>query len=113
VQRLNQLAREHFGRHVIELAVRWLLDQGITVAFWRARHPGQLQPVEEVTGWRLNVATKAEIDRVRRETITDPVGAKFMAPPAWERTAQTEVFATKRGTLHLVPYCRRTVDGNE
>jgi aryl-alcohol dehydrogenase-like predicted oxidoreductase len=82
VQRLDQLARERFGKHVIELAVRWMLDQGITTALWGARHPGQLQPVDEVTGWRLDAATRAEIDRILRETITDPVGPEFMAPPA-------------------------------
>ena len=82
VQRLDQLAQELFGKHVIELAVRWMLDQGITTALWGARHPGQLQPVDEVTGWRLDAAAKAEIDRILRETITDPVGPEFMAPPA-------------------------------
>jgi aryl-alcohol dehydrogenase-like predicted oxidoreductase len=82
VQRLDRLAREQFGKHVIELAVRWMLDQGMTSALWGARHPGQLQPVDEVTGWRLDAATEAEIDRILRETITDPVGPEFMAPPA-------------------------------
>ena len=82
VQRLDRLAREQFGKHVIELAVRWMLDQGITTALWGARHPGQLQPVDEVTGWRLDAATKVKIDRILRETITDPVGPEFMAPPA-------------------------------
>jgi aryl-alcohol dehydrogenase-like predicted oxidoreductase len=82
VRRLDQLAQEHFGKHVIELAVRWMLDQGITTALWGARHPGQLQPVDEVTGWRLDAATRAEIDRILRDTIADPVGPEFMAPPA-------------------------------
>jgi aryl-alcohol dehydrogenase-like predicted oxidoreductase len=82
VQRLDRLAQERFGKHVIELAVRWMLDQGITTALWGARHPAQLQPVDEVTGWRLDAATKAEIDRILREAITDPVGPEFMAPPA-------------------------------
>jgi aryl-alcohol dehydrogenase-like predicted oxidoreductase len=82
VQSLDQLARERFGKHVIELAVRWMLDQGITTALWGARHPGQLQPVDEVMGWRLDAAAEAEIDRILRETITDPVGPEFMAPPA-------------------------------
>jgi aryl-alcohol dehydrogenase-like predicted oxidoreductase len=82
VQRLDQLAQKRFGKHVIQLAVRWMLDQGITTALWGARHPGQLQPVDEVTGWRLDAATRAEVDRILRETITDPVGPEFMAPPA-------------------------------
>jgi aryl-alcohol dehydrogenase-like predicted oxidoreductase len=82
VQRLDQLAQERFGKHVIQLAVRWMLDQGITMALWGARHPGQLEPVDEVTGWRLDAPTKVEIDRILRETIVDPVGPEFMAPPA-------------------------------
>ncbi|HEY3791538.1 MAG TPA: aldo/keto reductase [Bradyrhizobium sp.] len=82
VQRLDRLAQEGFGKHVIQLAVRWMLDQGVTTALWGARHPGQLQPVDAVTGWRVDAAAKAEIDRILRETITDPVGPEFMAPPA-------------------------------
>jgi aryl-alcohol dehydrogenase-like predicted oxidoreductase len=81
VERLDQLA-QRFGKRVIHLAVRWMLDQGITTALWGARHPGQLRPVDEVTGWRLDAAAKAEIDRILRETIADPVGPEFMAPPA-------------------------------
>ena len=73
---------ERFGKRVIHLAVRWMLDQGITTALWGARHPDQLQPVDEVTGWSLDASAKAEIDRILRETITDPVGPEFMAPPA-------------------------------
>jgi aryl-alcohol dehydrogenase-like predicted oxidoreductase len=82
VQRLDSLAQQRFGKRVIHLAIRWMLDQGITTALWGARHPGQLQPVDEVTGWRLDAPVKAEIDRILRETITDPVGPEFMAPPA-------------------------------
>jgi len=33
-------------------------------------------------GWSLAADVKAEIDRVLRERITDPVGPEFMAPPA-------------------------------
>jgi hypothetical protein len=82
VERLDRLAQQRFGKRVIHLAVRWMLDQGITTALWGARHPDQLQPVDEVTGWWLDSPTKAEIDRILRETITDPVGPEFMAPPA-------------------------------
>jgi aryl-alcohol dehydrogenase-like predicted oxidoreductase len=82
VQRLDRLAEERFGKRVIELAVRWMLDQGVTTALWGARRPDQLQAVDGVTGWRLDAAAKAEIDRILRETIIDPVGPEFMAPPA-------------------------------
>src|SRR5246500_5147363 len=46
VQKFDRLARERFGEHVIQLAVRWMLDQGVTTALWGARHPQQLQPVD-------------------------------------------------------------------
>ncbi len=82
VERLDRLAKERFGKRVIHLAIRWMLDQGVTTALWGARHPDQLQPVDEVSGWSLDAASKAEIDRILKETITDPVGPEFMAPPA-------------------------------
>jgi hypothetical protein len=59
-----------------------MLDQGITSALWGARHPAQLQPVDQIAGWSLDCATKTEIDRILREAITDPIGPEFMAPPA-------------------------------
>jgi aryl-alcohol dehydrogenase-like predicted oxidoreductase len=82
VQRLDRLAQERFGKRVIALAVRWMLDQGITSALWGARHPDQLQPVDQVSGWRLDGPAKAEIERILLQAITNPVGPEFMAPPA-------------------------------
>ena len=81
VQELDRLA-QRYGKHVIHLAVRWMLDQGVTTALWGARHPGQLQPVDEVSGWSIDATAMAEIDRILKETIADPVGPEFMAPPA-------------------------------
>jgi aryl-alcohol dehydrogenase-like predicted oxidoreductase len=82
VKRLDRLAQQRFGKRVIHLAVRWILDQGITAALWGARHAGQLQPVDDVYGWSLDASTKTEIDRILSELIKDPVGPDFMAPPA-------------------------------
>lgn len=83
--RLDAFAREHFGRRVIQLAVRWLLDQpGVGVALWGARRPEQLAPVGEVADWSLNKDDFAAIDAILRETIRNPVGPEFMAPPARE-----------------------------
>jgi aryl-alcohol dehydrogenase-like predicted oxidoreductase len=81
VERLEQFARLRFGKRVIHLAVRWMLDQGITSALWGARHPAQLLPVDEVGGWSLDAPAMAEIDRILA-AISDPVGPEFMAPPA-------------------------------
>jgi aryl-alcohol dehydrogenase-like predicted oxidoreductase len=81
VERLDRLAQARFGKRVIHLAVRWMLDQGITTALWGARHPGQLRPVDDVFGWSLDAQAKAEIDRILKEQIKVPLGPEFMAPP--------------------------------
>jgi aryl-alcohol dehydrogenase-like predicted oxidoreductase len=81
--RLDAFARERFGKRVIHLAVRWLLDQpGVGVALWGARRPEQLTPIAEVSGWSLNKDDFAAIDAILRENIQNPVGPEFMAPPA-------------------------------
>jgi aryl-alcohol dehydrogenase-like predicted oxidoreductase len=86
VRRLDAFARAQFGKRVIHLAVRWILDQGTTAALWGARHPAQLRPIEEVFGWSLDAAAKAEIDRVLQTAVTDPVGPpEFMALPPRRR----------------------------
>jgi aryl-alcohol dehydrogenase-like predicted oxidoreductase len=82
VEQLDQLALQRYGKRVIHLAVRWMLDQGIGVALWGARRPDQLRPVDEISGWSMDTAGRAEIERILRGTITDPVGPEFMAPPA-------------------------------
>jgi aryl-alcohol dehydrogenase-like predicted oxidoreductase len=81
VERLDRLARDRFGKRVIHLAVRWMLDRGISAALWGARRPGQLDPAAEISGWSLDAATLSEIDRILEETVIDPVGPEFMAPP--------------------------------
>ncbi|MDY0147369.1 MAG: aldo/keto reductase, partial [Halothiobacillus sp.] len=82
VERLDQFARERFDRRVIHLALRWLIDQpGVVTALWGARRPDQLEPVDAIFGWSLSDADQAEIDRILAETVTDPVGPEFMAPP--------------------------------
>lgn len=88
VDQLDQLARARFGKRVLHLAVRWMLDQGVSVALWGARHPDQIQPVDEVSGWRLDEKDMAEIDAILAATIRDPVGPEFMAPPARDDSAR-------------------------
>jgi aryl-alcohol dehydrogenase-like predicted oxidoreductase len=81
VQQLDRLAVRRFDKRVIQLAIRWMLDQGITTALWGARRPQQLQPIDQIVGWRLDVSAQAEIDRILDETIANPIGPEFMAPP--------------------------------
>jgi aryl-alcohol dehydrogenase-like predicted oxidoreductase len=80
--KLDAYAREKFGKRVIHLAVRWLLDQpGVGIALWGARRPEQLAPINEVGGWSLTQSDFAVIDAILREAIVSPVGPEFMAPP--------------------------------
>ncbi|MGM0576937.1 MAG: aldo/keto reductase [Myxococcota bacterium] len=82
VDALDRFARERHERSVLELAVRWLLEQpGVSVALWGARKPEQVDPVERVMGWSLSSDDLGEIDRIVAEHVTDPVGPEFMAPP--------------------------------
>jgi aryl-alcohol dehydrogenase-like predicted oxidoreductase len=81
VERLDRFARERYGKTVLALAVRWVLDRGDKiVALWGARRPDQLAPVADVMGWTLDAAAMQQIDRILAETIKDDVGPEFMAP---------------------------------
>jgi aryl-alcohol dehydrogenase-like predicted oxidoreductase len=81
VDELKKLAHERFGKSVLALAVRWVLDQGPTIALWGARNPSQLDPVSEIEGWHIDVATKVAIDAILKRCISDPISPSFMAPP--------------------------------
>jgi aryl-alcohol dehydrogenase-like predicted oxidoreductase len=82
VERLDRFAQQHFARRVIHLAVRWVLDRGdANIALWGARRADQLSPIADVIGWRIDSSAMAAIDRILQETIRDPVGPEFMAPP--------------------------------
>jgi aryl-alcohol dehydrogenase-like predicted oxidoreductase len=82
VARLDSFAKSAFNKRVIHLALRWILDQpGVSACLWGARRPEQLTPVSEVMGWTLGSDAKAEIDRILHDTIPQPLGPEFMAPP--------------------------------
>jgi aryl-alcohol dehydrogenase-like predicted oxidoreductase len=82
VDELKKLARDRFGKSVLALAVRWVLDSGPTIALWGARHPGQLDPVNEIDGWRIDAASQKEIDGILKQFVPNPVSPAFMAPPS-------------------------------
>jgi aryl-alcohol dehydrogenase-like predicted oxidoreductase len=86
VSRLEKLANERYGKRIIDLAVRWNLDTGMTSALWGARRPDQLAPVDAVSGWHIDERGRAEIDRIVHQEVTDPVGPEFMAPPMRARS---------------------------
>ena len=81
VDALERFARERHGKSVLALAIRWILDQGPTVALWGARRPDQLAGVDAAFGWKLSDDDLRDIDALLAQHITDPVGPEFMAPP--------------------------------
>jgi aryl-alcohol dehydrogenase-like predicted oxidoreductase len=82
VAALDRFAQQNYGKRVIDLAVRWVLDRGDSnVALWGARRPDQLASVSAAMGWHIDAAGMAEIDRILRDTVASPVGPEFMAPP--------------------------------
>jgi aryl-alcohol dehydrogenase-like predicted oxidoreductase len=90
VARLDRYARENYGKRVIHLALRWVLDNaGVTAALWGARRPDQLDPIDEVMDWHLSRQQREEIVRIVDDVVKDPMGPEFMAPPAitWRHDA--------------------------
>ena len=82
VEALGKLARERFGKSVLAFAIRWVLDQGPTIALWGARRPKQLDPLADIEGWHIDEVSRREIDAILARTVTDPVSPAFLAPPA-------------------------------
>ena len=81
VAELDRFAGERFGKRVIHLAVRWVLDRAPrTIALWGARRPDQLDPVGEVAGWQIDAQAMKEIDRIVASHVRTPIGPEFMAP---------------------------------
>lgn len=86
VSRLQAFAKDNYGKGILPFAVRFVLDKGASVALWGGRRPGDMDPVSDIFGWKLGDSDMAEIDKILKETITDPVGPEFMAPPAREKS---------------------------
>jgi aryl-alcohol dehydrogenase-like predicted oxidoreductase len=83
VERLSAFARDRFGKSIIELAARWVLDRpGVSVALWGAKRLDQIDAVEGAMGWKIDEGAMAEIDRIVAESVTDPVGPEYLTPMA-------------------------------
>jgi aryl-alcohol dehydrogenase-like predicted oxidoreductase len=80
VRQLDEFAHRRFHRRVVHLAVRWMLDQGISVALWGGRHPEQLRPALGVAGWSLNAQQRDFVERIVNSAVKEPIGPEFMAP---------------------------------
>jgi aryl-alcohol dehydrogenase-like predicted oxidoreductase len=82
VELLAKYAREHHGKDLIPLAIRWVLDHpGVSVALWGARHPSELAPVPHVMDWKLDDEALHAVEEIIDQSVRSPVGPEFMAPP--------------------------------
>lgn len=80
VDRLDRFARENWGKRVVELAIRWTLDQpGVAVALWGVRRPEQWEPLEGALGWTLDEDAMRTVARIVDATVSDPVGTEFVS----------------------------------
>ena len=65
VTKLNEYARVKFGREVLHLSVRWMLDKCMNhISLWGARKPEQLDEVKNIVNWKLNTASLDEIEEI-------------------------------------------------
>jgi aryl-alcohol dehydrogenase-like predicted oxidoreductase len=79
---LERYARRRYDKSLLAFAVRWVLDQpGVSIALWGARHPHELDPVDEVMGWRLDAEAFTYVDEAIEHAVREPIGSEFMAPP--------------------------------
>ncbi len=72
---------EKFGKTVAQLAVRWVLDQGITCALWGIRKQEQLEPIPGVLGWTLDAAQRQEMEAIVAKHVPVQVEKEFLSPP--------------------------------
>jgi aryl-alcohol dehydrogenase-like predicted oxidoreductase len=79
---LDRYARACYGLPLTALAVRWVLDQGNTIALWVARHLEHLDPLKMVEGRHLDDIATRQIEKIIRHTVKDPIGPRFMPPPS-------------------------------
>lgn len=80
VEALKAIAARH-DKSMLPLAIRWVLDQGPTVALWGARKPEQIEGIDDAFGWELSAQDRNEIEAILRAHVPDPIEPDFMAPP--------------------------------
>jgi len=81
VAKLDAFAQERYGKRVLHLALRWVLDRpGVSAALWGAKRPDQLEAIDDVLGWKLDAPALAAIDAIVAETVLDPIGPEYLTP---------------------------------
>jgi len=72
VELLDQFSQSNYGKRVLHLAVRWVLDRtNLAIALWGARRPDQMKTVGDVMGWSLDSKAMQNIDSIINQRIKD------------------------------------------
>ena len=78
---LDEFAQQSYGKRVVHLAIRWILDRSPhALALWGAHKPQQLDDIAMCLGWRLTPEDMKAIDAIVAEHVTDPVGPEYLTP---------------------------------
>ena len=75
VAALDEFAQKNYQKKILDLAIRWILDRGHTIALWGARHPDQLANVHDSMGWTLDDAAMKQIDKILDRYIEESNGS--------------------------------------
>jgi len=76
---LDAFALERYGKRVLHLALRWVLDRpGGGRGFWGAKRPDQLEAIDQVLGWNFDASAMQSIDAIIKETVLDRVGPEYL-----------------------------------
>jgi aryl-alcohol dehydrogenase-like predicted oxidoreductase len=82
VKLIERYARERYDASAVAFAIRWVLDHpGLSIALWGPRHASELAPIDEVMTFQLDEEARRTVDAILDESVRDPVGPEFMAPP--------------------------------
>jgi len=72
VELLDQFSQSSYGKRVLHLAVRWVLDRTpLSIALWGARKPDQMKTLGDVMGWSLDSKAMEKIDSIIGQLIKD------------------------------------------
>ena len=82
VAKLEKLAKKRFGKSILAFSVRWVFEKGVPIAIWGGRKPSQMDPIDEIMGWSMDLSVLSAVESILAECVKDPVGPEFMAPPS-------------------------------
>lgn len=82
VAKLDKLAGKRLNKSILAFSVRWILEKGVPIAIWGGRKPSQMDPIDDIMNWSMDLATLSAVDSILAEFVKAPVGPEFMAPPS-------------------------------